>query len=276
MKNDFLTVRPLWQKLAMLVLLVSLVVLFCGLGSWQIQRLGWKKELIASVDSRIHADPVAVPGTAEWPGMDVVDRVYQRVTMTGTFDHSAEAQTLAVTELGSGYWVMTPLQLEAGGTVIVNRGFVPQALREPETRHETAPSGDVVVTGLLRVSEPGGGFLRDNDPETGRWYSRDTEAIARSNKLTGPVAPFFVDAEMDGAETDDGNDAATTTSINAIGPESPVDSAGRFPRAGLTVVTFRNTHLIYALTWFTLAALSGFGLVLLFKDWRKASRALQG
>ncbi len=66
--------------------------------------------------------------------MTVEERVYQRVYLAGTYDHAAEVQSLAVSELGSGYWVMTPLQLDGGGTVLVNRGFVPQSMRDPTTR----------------------------------------------------------------------------------------------------------------------------------------------
>lgn len=248
----------------MLLLLVSLVTLFSGLGIWQLQRLAWKRELIATVDARIHAKPMSVPASTHWAGMPVEELVYQRVFLAGTFDHSAEVQSLAVSELGSGYWVMTPLQLDGGGTVLVNRGFVPQSMRDPTTRLASPPMGKVVVTGLLRASEPEGGFLRDNDPDAGRWYSRDTAAIAQAKRLTGPVAPFFVDA-------DSGDHAAIVVDANASADtqEDVVGSIDGFPRGGLTVVNFRNTHLVYALTWFALAMLSVFGVVLLLKEWQR-------
>ncbi|MGX7876913.1 SURF1 family cytochrome oxidase biogenesis protein [Mesorhizobium sp. ORM6] len=79
------------------------------------------------------------------------------------------------------------------------------------------------------MSEPGGGFLRNNDAAGNRWYSRDVAAIATARGLTDNVAPYFVDAETSGT--------------------------GGWPRGGLTVVNFRNSHLVYALTWFTLAAM---------------------
>ncbi|ASJ75686.1 hypothetical protein IMCC3135_28170 [Granulosicoccus antarcticus IMCC3135] len=254
----------------MLLLLVSLAVLFSGLGSWQLHRLAWKQELIATVDARIHAESVPVPDSADWNDMKVEELVYQRIYLAGVFDHAAEVQSLAVTELGSGYWVMTPLLLDAGGTVLINRGFVPQAMREPAMRLTPEPVGRVEITGLLRLSEPVGGFLRKNAPEAGRWYSRDTAAIAQTMKLAGPIAPFFVDVES----RDDASDIDAATE-NAGIFENTVDWAEEFPRAGLTVVAFRNTHLVYALTWFALAALSLFGLILLLKDWRKADSSVQ-
>lgn len=135
----------------------------------------------------------------------------------------------AVTDLGPGYWVMTPL-MTRWGTLLVNRGFVPSELRDPARRPAGLVAGPVRVTGLLRMSEPGGAFLRHNDPATGRFYSRDVAAIARVRGLS-TVAPYFLDADA-----------------------TPVP--GGWPRGGLTVVRFRNAHLQYALTWFALAALS--------------------
>ncbi len=116
------------------------------------------------------------------------------MTASGRFDHAREVQSLAVTELGPGYWVLTPLETPAF-TVLVNRGFVPQDRRDPASRPEGAVAGDVTVSGLLRLSEPGGGFLRANDPAGGRWYSRDVAAIAAAEGLRGPVAPYFIDAD---------------------------------------------------------------------------------
>jgi surfeit locus 1 family protein len=206
---------------------LAAIAVFIALGVWQVERLFWKLDLIESVDARLAAAPVAAPGPEAWAGLTPEVDAYARVTATGRFLHDREVRTLAVTELGSGYWVMTPLETW-DFTVLVNRGFVPASRRDPATRTEGQVAGLVTVHGLLRFSEPGGGFLRGNDPMAGRWYSRDVAAITDAMRLKGPVAPYFIDA---GAEP----------------------NPGGLPVGGLTVVRFRNAHLSYALTWFALA-----------------------
>ena len=205
---------------------------FLALGVWQLERRAWKLDLIARVDARLAADPVAAPGPAAWPAL-APDDAYTRVHVTGRFLDDDEIPVLAVTDLGSGYWILTPLETP-DFTVLVNRGFVPTDRRDPATRRDGQPMGETSVTGLLRLSEPTGGFLRANDPVAGRWYSRDVAAIAEASALAGPVAPYFIDADA-----------------------SP--NPGGLPIGGLTVLRFRNAHLSYALTWFALAA----GLALL-------------
>jgi len=204
---------------------------------WQIERLGWKLDLIAAVDARVKAPPSALPPPADWAAMNATDDEYRHVQVHGTLLH-CETLVQALTELGGGYWVMTPLQT-VDGIVLINRGFVPSDRRDPATR-AAQPGGPVTVTGLLRMSEPGGGFLRPNDPKDGRWYSRDVQAIANACGLA-KVAPFFIDAEASPANA---------------GP----------PFGGMTVVAFRNAHLSYAVTWFALALLSAVGLAILLRD----------
>lgn len=204
---------------------------FAALGVWQVERRAWKLALIARVEARVHAPPVAPPPPARWRG----DLAYTRVALTGRFLHDRETAVQAVTERGPGWWIVTPLATNAG-TVLVNRGFVPPERRDPATRRAGQTTGAVTVIGLLREDEPGGGFLRANDPAADRWYSRDVAEIARARRL-GPVAPYFVDADA-------------------------TPNPGGWPVGGLTVVAFRNSHLVYALTWFALAALSAFGGVL--------------
>ena len=203
---------------------------FAALGVWQIERRAWKLDLIARVEARIHAPPVAPPVPQAWPRLDMPAEEYRRVRLSGTFDHDKETLVQALTERGAGFWVLTPLRTPQG-IVLINRGFVPPERRDPATRPAGQIGATATVTGLMRTSEPNDGFLRANDPAAGRWHSRDVAAIARARRL-GIVAPFFVDA-----------DAAP--------------NPGGYPLGGLTVVRFRNTHLVYALTWFALAALSG-------------------
>lgn len=213
----------------------------CALGVWQLERRAWKLDLIARVDARVHAAPAAPPGPAEWPGVTAARDEYRHVRVRGTFDNSRETLVQAVTELGPGFWVMTPLRTDQGFTVLVNRGFVPPELKAPAARAAGEPAGEVTVTGLVRMSEPHGGFLRANQPAAGRWYSRDVAAIAAADGLER-AAPYFIDA-----------DAAPNN--------------GGWPRGGLTVIHFRNSHLSYALTWFGLAI-----MVLVWAAWAMLDR----
>ena len=160
------------------------IALLLALGTWQVKRRAWKLDLIARVDRHVHAAPVATPGPAAWPRIGS-DDVYRRVRVRGRFLNGSETPVQALTERGGGFWVMTPLVTDAGFTVLVNRGFVPSDRVDPARRSAGQAAGPVTVTGLLRLTEPGGGFLRSNDPAAGRWYSRDVAAIARARRLTG-------------------------------------------------------------------------------------------
>lgn len=214
---------------------------FLALGTWQVERRIWKLDLIARVEARIHAEPVPAPGPEEWPGLTGASAEYRRVRLTGRFAHDRATLVQALTERGAGFWVMVPLVADRGFTVLVNRGFVPGQARERAARAAGEPEGALTVTGLLRLSEPGGGFLRANDPGADRWFSRDVAAIAAARGLGRgsdgePLAPYFIDA-----------DAAP--------------NPGGLPLGGLTVVAFPNNHLVYALTWYALALMTAGALL---------------
>jgi surfeit locus 1 family protein len=215
-----------WLLAAALILMIGLA----SLGTWQVQRLAWKKDLIARVQARVHAVPALPPPASEWPAIqtDPLGYEYRRLQLQGRYLHSAEVRVQALTEHGAGHWVLTPLQQADGTLVLVNRGFAGPDQRDPAAPEAQKVDDNVVVNGLLRLSEPGGGFLRHNDASAGRWHSRDVAAIATAQGLeTRQVAPFFVDAEA--------------------GPP------GQWPIGGLTVLKFPNSHLVYAFTWYALA-----------------------
>lgn len=215
--------------------IAAAVAAFLALGVWQLQRRAEKLDLIAQVEQRIAAPPVAAPGPERWAMIGQED-AYTRVLATGSYRRQADTRVQAVTRYGGGHWLLTPLDT-GRFTLLVNRGFVPADHPGPVP----PPQGRVVVRGLLRLSEPGGGFLRGNDPAADRWSSRDVPAIAARRGL-GRVVPYFVDA-----------DAGAT----------PV------PRGGLTTVRFANNHLLYALTWFACAVLLA---TLGWRAWRARHR----
>jgi surfeit locus 1 family protein len=231
--------RSSYLLLAALALL--LIVLFAGLGTWQVFRLQWKLDLIARVDRRVHAAPVAPPPSARWAGITAESDEYRRVQLSGHYLYDLTTPVLALTEQGSGYWLLTPLCATDGHIYIVNRGFIPAELGA-RTRYSPQRAASEVcagrsaapsqVTGLLRVSEKGNTFTRTNDPRANRWYVRDVAAIAAARGLpAAATAPFFVDA--------------------AAGQNPPASPDQ--PQGGLTVVSFHNTHLVYAFTWYALA-----------------------
>lgn len=221
--------RPPRLRNAFLVLLAVLFCAFTALGVWQLQRLQWKHALVARVDARIHAAPVAAPGPDDWAGVGRERDEYRRVAARGRYAAGLDTRVDALTELGPGDWILSPLQTPDGAVLLVNRGFVPKYAQPAP-----APSGEVEVVGLLRMDEPGGRVLRENRPEQERWYSRDLAAIARARGLPAQrVAPYFIDAGF-------------------------APAAAPWPRGGMTVVRFRDHHLQYALTWFALAAMVAF------------------
>lgn len=213
-------------------------LVFAGLGLWQVERRSWKLDLIARVEARIHAAPVSAPGPDAWSGVSAATDEYRRVALQGRYIGAPETLTMAVTERGPGFWVLAPFRSDAGFTVLVNRGFVAEDRRGAEERRTTG-AAETRVVGLLRLNEPGGGFLRRNDAAAGRWYSRDVTAIASARGIA-EVAPYFVDADT-------------------------ASEPGPLPQGGMTQVSFRNTHLIYALTWFCLALMSAGAAIFLIR-----------
>jgi surfeit locus 1 family protein len=224
------------------LLCVLTVAALTALGIWQLERPVWKLNLIGQITRRVHAAPIDAPGPSQWPQVTADGYAYRRVRVAGQYLNDRETLVHAVTRLGGGFWVLTPLRTVAGFTVLVNRGFVPSERRDATTRAAGRVS-DGTVVGLLRVTEPQGAFLHANNPAADRWYSRDVAAIAVARRLS-PIAPYFIDADA-----------------------TPVP--GGLPVGGLTVIELPNNHLVYALTWFTLALmLAGAAACVGREEWR--------
>lgn len=236
--------RPAWALGLLSIVSIAGIAGFTALGVWQLHRLTWKLDLVARVEQRVHAAPVPLLARTAWPQVSDANDSYRRVSASGRFLHDRETLVQAVTDEGPGYWVVTPLKMDDGIVVLINRGFIPPNRRDPATRAAGNPPGPVQVTGLMRMTEPKGGFLRTNDPAADRWYSRDVAAIAAARNLQD-VAPFFVDAD--------------TMSV-----------PGGWPKGGMTKISFDNNHLVYAVTWFTLALmLAGASVMVAREEWQK-------
>jgi surfeit locus 1 family protein len=217
------------QALAAGLLFAALI----GLGVWQTRRLAWKDALLARIDARVNAAPVALPAPAEWARLTPESYEYLRVRSRGRFDLDREALVFSAAPKGAGdepgYYAVAPFRLTAGGAVLVNRGFVPQSRRDDGLRRRE-PAGEVEITGVLRAPQSRNAFTPADDPAKGLWYTRDPAAIAGRLGVAG-AAPFMVDQETDGA---------------------PAAADGLF-RAKIDAADIPNNHFSYAATWFTLA-----------------------
>jgi surfeit locus 1 family protein len=211
------------------VLSTAALAVLIGLGVWQLQRLQWKEGLIAEIEARVKAEPVSLKeAVARADGGEDVS--YLRVRLEGKFDNARERHLFAVSEGTPGWHVITPLATPDGETVLVDRGFVPDALKDPAARRQGEISDAVTVTALARPPEAQGLFVPDNEIEQNRWFWRDLKAMTKSMFGDGAkdVAPFFLEAEKS-------------------------DVPGGWPLGGQTRLDLPNNHLQYAITWFLLA-----------------------
>ena len=241
---------PQRHRAAGLVLPVALALpalaLLIGLGTWQMQRKAWKEDLIAQITARVHQPPVAL---AELETRAAGGLEYARVRVRGTFRHKSE-QFLWEPDprQGPGYHVYTPLQLNDGRLILVNRGYVTEAKKTPTTRSEGQITGTVEVVGLLREPVARAMFSPDRG-SNGVWYSRDFDGIARA--ALGADAGKAVRTVLDAEAT----------------PANP----GGWPQGGVTRLTLPNRHLEYALTWYGLAlTLVGVLAAFIVARWRGA------
>ncbi|QFU15797.1 SURF1 family protein [Microvirga thermotolerans] len=225
---------PSWRSLVApgLATLVALAILV-ALGTWQLQRKGWKEDLIAQIQARAYGEPGAILPEPEWGRWQAQADEFRRVRVTGTFLNRFETPVYGLAPGGpgrssaQGYYLMTPLRLGNGSIVMVNRGFVPMELKEPASRPQSQPSGEVTVTGLVRAPEERNLFTPADDPARRAWFTRDPQAIARANGLER-VAPFYVEADA-------------------------TPNPGGWPRGGQTRLELPNNHLQYAVTWYGIA-----------------------
>lgn len=234
--------QRIWPVLIASALGLAILI---GLGTWQLQRKTLKEGLIAQIAARTTEAPVGLE-EAERRWVAGEDIEYLRVAIPGRFIEGRDNYYFTTGPAGPGYQVYAPFRSGTGRTLLANRGYIPVALlpRDADTVMPR-PTGDIVITGLVRASEDPGLFDGEPPPEgrNGPWLFRSLSgmaAVARIPDVVSPklMVPFFLDLERDAAH-----------------PEA-------YPLAGTTRLALPNRHLEYALTWYglaaTLAVITGF------------------
>jgi cytochrome oxidase assembly protein ShyY1 len=219
--------------------MVAIVVLFAGLGIWQLQRRIEEHALLAALGERVRAAPVPLPDPSQWHALAAETDQLRRVGFTATYDSRLDAMVYSSASAeradiaGRGTWAFLPARLSTGQIVAINAGFVPNATQDRDQKDRTVAqlitNKPVAMTGYIRFPEPVGALTPDVERDTRLWFSRDHLAMAQALGW-GEVAPFYVDLE------------------------APVPASG-IPKPGPLQVHLVDHHLRYAITWLSLAAL---------------------
>lgn len=228
--------HPIVTPLALAVLAVLI-----ALGAWQLERLEWKRAKQAEIDARASGEPAALGDVLAAQLTDnaepAAELEYQRVRVSGVFDHGREIHLWDVLEQGAGWRVITPMDVQLGADgpavrILVDRGLAPPKLKEPAGRAANLPEGEVTLDGLVRFGGAQGWNSAGNDPAANEWYWLDLPAMAEAARAPGgePAAPGFL--------------------ITAL----PDPSAPAPPRGGSSRTELSNRHLEYVVTWWGVAA----------------------
>ncbi|KAF4309537.1 Surfeit locus 1 [Botryosphaeria dothidea] len=232
-----------------LIVLALIPITAFALGTWQVQRLGWKTDLIARFEDRLIQPPLPLP-----PRVDpaaVADFDYRRVYATGVLNHRKEMLVGPRLNDGEdGFLVVTPLERtdeegKGSTSILVNRGWIPKTKKAHRDRDPAAlPRGEVTVQGLLREPWKKNSFTPDNQPERGVWYFPDVNEMAE----WAGTQPIWIEETMK---------PDLIESMTRADKGIPI---GRAPEVNL-----RNNHTQYIFTWYALSAATSVMLWMVIK-----------
>ena len=196
------------------------VAILLALGVWQVQRLAGKQAAIAELEARLAAEPVPLPGDLDADR----DRLL-RVAATGRLGETELHVISSMRPWGPGYRVISPLTLEDGRRVLLDRGFIPHDLKDAAARPGSGglDARPIELTGLLLWPAEEDSFTPEPDLGRNIWFARDVDAMAEALG----TEPVLIVTET-------------------AGPDE-------WPRPDPPGVDIPNRHLEYALTWFGLA-----------------------
>ncbi len=235
----------LWPGLATLVALGILL----SLGLWQVRRMHEKEAMLGALTAAITAAPKLLgPGGLDIAALVVVpvtarelptnaQRELTRITLSGNYVPARSVPVRATLPTsakggiagGIGFFWMTPLRLDTGAIVFINRGFVPSG-GDWKAPAIPTPEGPQTITGILRLAEKAQTFTPADNPAKGEYFIRDPAVMAKAVSLDKPV-DFFIDAERIG---------------DNVTPPVGIDAREMIAR-------IPNNHLQYAVTWFAFA-----------------------
>ena len=205
-------------KLIPTIFTIPALILLFSLSFWQFQRLQWKEAVIEEIRIQVNLPSIELPKENILPHL-----LYRKVKIMGEFIHDKEIHLYGGSRQfkgENGYYILTPLKLDNGRAIIINRGWVTEKKKNSALRPDTLVSGIVEIEGYIMKSEDRPLYVHDNQPDKNLWFFIDLAQI--KNFLNEPIEDFYV-----------------------LAKEVPNTS----PRGKNLEPNIRNHHLGYALTW---------------------------
>lgn len=195
--------------------IVGATVLLCTLGSWQVERLLWKQQVMEAI--RVAGEKPVLAGLPE--SLENLD--YRRIRLSGRLLNDKAFHLVGTHKhTGNGFYIVTPLETDDDGRIVlVNRGF-------SRAGKESRPEGIVTLEGLVRPARQHRPFAPDNMPQKNLWFWEDVPAMSAASGVS--LSPLIVE-------------------------ETGTEEAGVYPIPSDGTVFLRNDHLHYAITWFSIA-----------------------
>ncbi len=137
------------------------------LGTWQVQRLAWKQEILSEIDSRISAEPVPLPQQVS----EDADK-FLPVTVSGDMEPGEIHVLVSVKQVGAGYRIIQSFSTE-DRTILVDRGFVPTTAKQTDRL-----TGPMEVTGNLHWPDEIDSYTPEADIDSNIWFARDVPNLA--------------------------------------------------------------------------------------------------
>ena len=207
------------------IFVLSVITLFCALGTWQLVRLQWKNNLIDQISEGLKSSPIKYS--------DKVKVNYQRVVIEGKYNFEKQIYLYSLNDKGQpGYDVITPFEGLSSENVLVNRGWIKSNLKNSDIINKTTDNKIQVL--ILRNIKPNI-FKPENDTEKNIWFSINLEQIKKvTDKNFSNYILYLEDQKIN------------------------------IPKPKKITIDLPNNHLKYAITWYSIS-ISIFAYFLYFR-----------